>query len=73
MNLLIILHFNCVYAIDARNERVLVILEMSMELGQNVTQQYKLFLHQGFHDKASIMTEEKETTASSCCLSCLED
>ena len=38
MHLLIVLHFDGVDAIDARYQRVSVLFEMSMELGQDILQ-----------------------------------
>lgn len=43
MHLLVILHFNCVDTIDARDERGLVRFEMGMDLGQDFSQQIQFF------------------------------
>ena len=73
MHLFIVLHLYCIDTVDARDKRIRVLFEMSVELGQDFLYQFELLLRYGLHNKASIMTEKEETSARARCLSGIKD
>ena len=73
MHFLIVLHFDGVYAVNARDERVSIVLEMCMELRQDFLEQIELLSRHSLYNKASIVAKEEETPACACCLASLED
>ena len=73
MHFFIVLHFDGVYSVNARDERISIILEMLMELRQDFLEQIELFSRHSLHNKTSIVTKEEETATCTCCLASLED
>ena len=73
MHFLIVLHFDGVYTVNARDERISILLEMRMELRQDFLEQIELVSRHSLHNKASIVTKEEETATCPCCLASLED
>ena len=68
MHFLIVLHFDGVYTVNARDERISILLEMRMELRQDFLEQIELLSRHSLHNKASIVTKEEETATCPCCL-----
>ena len=73
MNFVVVLHFHCIDAVNARNERILVLFEMLVELRQDFLEQIELILRHCLDNEASVMAEEEEAAAGSGCLTRLED
>ena len=73
MHLIIVLHFHCIDAIDARNQRIRVLFQMLVELGQDLLQQDDFIICHCLHNEASVVTEEEETATGSSSFTCFED
>ena len=73
MNFVVVLHLHCIDAVNARNERILVLFQVLMELWQDFLQQIELILRHCLDYEAPIVAEEEETAAGSGCLTRFED
>ena len=73
MHFFVVLHFHSIDAVNARNERILVLFEMLVELRQDFLEQIELILSHCLHNEASVVAEEEETAAGSSRLARFED
>lgn len=73
VHLLIVLHLDRVDAVDARQERVGVLLQVLVHLGQNLFDQDALLITHSLHNEASVVAEKEETARSTGSLTRLKD